>query len=147
MQRLFSRSVVFVIAAAMSLAAVAAREDPKVAITGYAPKSVNHGSKLVATVKFAVPAGFHIYSPSFKGIGVPVTFELKGAPAGFKVLAARAPKGGELKGHVTMHVPIAVAVGVKGKRNLTLIVHYQQCNDRICLLPTFATVGLHTVVK
>lgn len=147
MQSLFSRSVALCLATSFALASLAAGLEPIVAISGSAPKTVKHGGKLVASVKFAVPSGFHIYSPSFKGIGIPVTFELKGAPAGFKVLTAKAPAGGELKGNLTMQVPIAVPSSAKGKSAFSLVVHYQQCNDRICLPPTTATVNLNTVVK
>jgi len=76
-----------------------------------------------------------------------VTFELKDAPAGFKVLAPKAPAGGELKGTLTMQVPIAVPTSAKGKSAFSLVVHYQQCNDRICLPPAVATVSLNTIVK
>jgi|SRR5579862_5913061 len=147
MKTTFSRSIVLGLVTAACLAAGAAGLEPMVAVTGSAPKTVKHGGKLVASVKFAVPPGFHIYAPGFKGIGIPVSFELKGSPAGFKVLAAKAPPGGELKGNVTMQVPIAVAASAKGKQALTLIVKYQQCNERICLPPTEATVSLNTVVK
>lgn len=146
MHQFIRRSAVFGIVAALSLAAVAAME-PTVSITGSAPKSVKHGSKLIATIKFAVPSGFHIYAPAFKGVGVKTTFDLQGNPAGFKVLAAQAPGTGELKGSVVMRVPIAVAATVKGKHALTLVVHYQQCNDRICLPPAEAAVSLNTFVK
>jgi hypothetical protein len=147
MKNIFSGSVGLGLAGALALAACAAGLEPMVAVTGSAPKTVKHGGKLVASVKFAVPPGFHIYSPSFKGVGIPVSFDLKGAPVGFKVLAAKAPAGGELKGNVTMQVPIAVSASTKGKQSLTLVVHYQQCNDRICLPPAEATVSLNTVVK
>ena len=145
--RLTSRSVVLGLAACLTLAALAAGLEPIVSVSGSAPKTVKHGGKLVASVKFAVPSGYHIYSPSFKGVGIPVSFELAGAPTGFKVLAPKAPAGGELKGNVTMQVPIAVPASAKGKNALTLVVHYQQCNDRICLPPTKATVSLNTIVK
>ena len=98
MQHLFgrplSRSIVLGIAACATLGSLAAGLEPTVSISGSAPKTVKHGGKLLANVKFAVPSGFHIYAPSFKGIGVPVTFELHGAPAGFKILPATAPAGG-----------------------------------------------------
>jgi hypothetical protein len=147
MQRVSSRSIVLGLATGLTLASLAAGQEPTVSISGSAPKTVMHGGKLIASVKFQVPGGFHIYSPTFKGIGIPVTFELKGAPAGFKVLPAKAPAGGELKGKVTMQVPIAVPTTAKGKSAFSLVVHYQQCNDRICLPPTTATVSLNTVVK
>ena len=147
MQRNIRRSIVLGIAAGLTLASIAGGLEPIVAISGSAPKTVKHGGKLVASVKFAVPKGFHIYSPTFKGVGIPVSFELQGAPAGFKVLAVKAPAGGELKGDLLMQVPIAVPNSAKGKSAFSLIVHYQQCNDRICLPPTTATVSLNTVVK
>jgi hypothetical protein len=147
MQRTFSRSIVLGFAACSALASLAAGREPTVVIHGTAPKTVTHGGKLIASVNFNVPKGFHIYSPTFKGVGIPVTFELKGAPTGYKVLAAKAPPGGELKGSVTMQVPITVPSSARGKSSLSLTVHYQQCNDRICLPPAVATVNLNTVVK
>ncbi|HLK15563.1 MAG TPA: protein-disulfide reductase DsbD domain-containing protein [Fimbriimonadaceae bacterium] len=147
MHRFISRSLVLGLASCVALAATAAGPEPKVGISGSAPKTVKHGGKLVASVKFAVPAGFHIYSPTFKGVGIPVSFELQGAPKGFKVGAVKAPAGGELKGNVPMQVTISVPATAKGKESITLVVHYQQCNDRICLPPDRATVSLSTVVK
>lgn len=146
MRSTFCRSAVIGLAAAATLAAVAAAQQPIVSITGSAPKTVKHGAKLLATVKFAVPSGFHIYAPAFKGVGVPTTFELQGAPSGYKVLAPKAPGTGELKGNVTMTVPIATGAA-KGKHAFKLVVHYQQCNERICLPPASATVSISTVVK
>ena len=144
--RVVRTSVLAALTCAALFATAAGREE-MVSISGSAPKTVHGGSKLNAKVHFAVPSGFHIYAPNFKGTGVPVTFELSGAPAGFKVLAAKAPKGGELSGKITMTVPIKVPASAKGKKSFSLIVHYQQCNDRICLPPTTATVSISTTVK
>ena len=144
--RIFRTSILAGLACS-ALAATAGALQERVAISGSAPKSVKGGGKLLAKVNFQVPSGFHIYSPTFKGTGIPVSFELSGAPKGFKVLAAKTPKGGELSGNVTMTVPIWIPTTAKGKRSLALVVHYQQCNDRICLPATTATVNLNTVVK
>lgn len=127
----------------LALACFAVADD-KVAVTGSAPHTVRAGKTFSVKVKLDVPAGFHVYGPGFTGIGVPMTFEISGGK-GFKLGKLTKP-GGELMGTPTISVPLT-ASKTRGKAHFKLVVHYQECNDRVCYPATSANVIVNTTVK
>jgi hypothetical protein len=110
------------------------------------PASAKAGSKVMVNVSFDVPQGFHVYSPSYRGIGVPLSVSLANPPSGYRVLALVAGKG-ELKGHVSIGVPIVTSRASLGKVPLTLKVRFQQCNETVCYPPKTQTVVVTTTMR
>jgi hypothetical protein len=125
-----------VLAGAVSGVAALKQSEPMTSVSVKAPASAHSGKSFNVKLTLSVPAGFHIYSPLYKGdTGVPVSIKGVDLPAGVSLKAPKAPAGDTLTGQVILTVPVSVASSVHGKKALKLKVRYQQCNDRICLPP------------
>jgi len=134
-------------ALALGLTVSVAMAQEQVKATATAPKTVKPNAKFTAEVTLEVPEGWHIYAPGYEDTGVPTSIELVKPPKGWKLAKIVSPGDKELSGKVTFKVPVAVPKKVKGKQKITFAVTYQQCNDRMCLMPTTVQVPITTTVK
>ncbi len=117
------------------------QSPPMAKVSGTAPAVAHVGGAFSVTVTIDVPAGFHVYAPSYKGeTGIPIQISEKGAPAGVKIGKVQAPKGDVLMGKAQLKVPVKLPSGLRGKVSFQLKVRYQQCNDRVCLPPQNAMI-------
>lgn len=132
--------------AALAVTPFALKQDAPVTVKAMAPTAV-HGKQVVAKVVFDIPMGFHIYSPTFAGVGTPASASLAKPVSGLSTAKLHAKGDGELSGTATMYLPIMVAKSVRGTKHLMLKVRFQQCNDRICLPPTTKEIPLVLHVK
>lgn len=115
-------------------------------VHGWIPKTAKAGHVTTARIAVDVPAGFHIYSPSFTGTGVPTSITLAASKGG-KLTKVVSPKGGELSGKVVFEPKIAIAKSAKGHQTFDFTIRFQQCNEKICLPPKTEHIKLTTNVR
>jgi len=115
-------------------------------ISAAAAKTAVAGKAVHGRITIDVPAGFHIYSPTFVGTGVPTVISLK-PETGFKLISVNSPKGNLLSGDVNFPFAIMVGKSVRGMKSVSFSVRFQQCNSHICLPAITRTVTVHTLVK
>jgi len=120
------------------------------------PSSAKHGVKVEGTLVVTFGPGLHAYQNPASDpdlIPVAVTVTTKGVtlkpvkyPAGKNMSVGGDPKPVKVYGG-SISIPLSVVVPKKGKINLAVNFHYQQCNPNSCYPPSDETASATITVK